>query len=46
MNIHLFLDRPDGGEEQGDHLQEESDGSSSTPLRGSSWYDGEAGNVF
>ena len=38
-------DRPDRGEEQG-NLQGDSDGSSSTPLRDSSWYDGEAWNDF
>ena len=36
-------DRPDRGEEQG-NLQGESDGSSSTPLRDSSWYGGDARN--
>ena len=41
----LIRDRPDRGEDQG-NLQGESDGSSSTPLRDSSWYDGEAGNDF
>ena len=41
----LIRDSPDRGEEQG-NLQGESDGSSSTPLRDSSWYDGEAGNDF
>ena len=41
----LIRDRSDRGEEQGD-LQGESDGSSSTPLRDSAWYDGEARNDF
>ena len=41
----LIRDNPDRGEEQG-NLQGESDGSSSTPLRDSSWYDGEARNDF
>ena len=41
----LIRDRPDRREEKG-NLQGESDGSSSTPLRDSSWYDGEAGNDF
>ena len=41
----LILDSPDRGEEQY-HLQGESDGSSSIPLRDSSWYDGEARNDF
>ena len=41
----LIRDRPDRGEEQG-NLQGESDGSSSTPLRDSSWYDGDAWNDF
>ena len=36
----LIRDRPDRGEEQG-NLQGESDGSSSLPLRDSSWYDGD-----
>ena len=40
----LIQDRPDRGEEQG-NLQGESDGSSSNPLRDSSWSD-EAGNDF
>ena len=39
----LIRDRPDRGEEQG-NLRGESDGSSSTPFRDSSWYDGEAWN--
>ena len=43
--LTLIRDRPDRGEEQGS-LQGESDGSSSTPLRDSSWYDGEARNDF
>ena len=38
-------DRPIRGEEQG-NLGGESDGSSSTPLRDSSWYDREAGTDF
>ena len=37
----LIWDTPDRGEEQ-DNLWVESDGSSSTPLRDSSWYGGEA----
>ena len=37
----LIQDRPDRGEEQG-NLPGESDGSSPTPLRDSSWYDGDA----
>ena len=41
----LIRDRPDRGEEQG-NLQGESDGSSSTPHRDSSWYDGDARNGF
>ena len=41
----LIRDNPDRGEEE-DNLQGESDGSSSTPLRDSSWYDGEARNDF
>ena len=41
----LIRDPPDRGEEQG-NLQGESDGSSSKPLRDSSWYDGEARNDF
>ena len=41
----LMLDRPGRGQEQG-NLQGESDESSSTPLRDSSWYDGEARNDF
>ena len=41
----LIRDRPDRGEEQG-NLQGESDGSFSTPLQDSSWYDGEARNDF
>ena len=41
----LIRDRPDRGEEQG-NLQEESDGSSSTPLQDTSWYDGDARNDF
>ena len=41
----LIRDRPDRGEEQG-NLQGESDGSSSTPLRDSSWYDEEAKSDF
>ena len=41
----FIRDRPDRGEEQG-NLQGQSDGSSSTPLRDSSWYDGEARNDF
>ena len=41
----LVRDRPDRGEEQG-NLRGESDGSSSTPLRDSSWCDGEAWNDF
>ena len=41
----LIPDRPDRGKEQRNH-QGESDGSSSTPLRDSSWYDGEARNDF
>ena len=41
----LIRDRPDRGEEQG-NLLGESDGSSSTPLRGSPWFDGEARNDF
>ena len=41
----LIRDRRDRGEEQG-NLQGDSDGSSSTPLRASSWYDGEACNDF
>ena len=39
----MIRDRPDRGEEQG-NLLGESDGSSSTPFRDSSWYDGEARN--
>ena len=38
-------DSPDRGEEQG-NLQGESDGSSSTLLRDSSWYDGKGRNDF
>ena len=38
----LIRDSLDRGEEQ-DHLLGESDGSSSTPLRDSSWHDGETG---
>ena len=41
----LIRDRPDRGEELG-NLQRESDGSSSTPLRDSSLYDGEAKSDF
>ena len=41
----LIRDRRDRGEEQG-NLQGDSDGSSSTPLQDSSWYDGEARNDF
>ena len=41
----LIRGRPERGEEQG-NLQRESDGSSSTPIRDSSWYDGDAGIVF
>ena len=41
----LIRDRTDRGEEQG-NLQGESDESSSTPLRDSLWYDGEARNDF
>ena len=41
----LIQDRTERGEEQG-NLQGESDGSSSTPLRDSSWYDGEARDDF
>ena len=41
----LIRDRPERGEEQG-ILRGESDGSSSTQLRDSSWYDGEARNDF
>ena len=41
----LIRDRPDRGEEQV-NLQGESDGSSSSPLRDSSWYDSEARNDF
>ena len=41
----LIQDIPDRGEEQ-DNLRGESDGSSSTPLQDSSWYDGEARNDF
>ena len=41
----LIRDRPNRGEEQG-NLQGDSDGSSSTPLQDSSWYDGEARNDF
>ena len=41
----LIRDRPDRGKEQG-NLRGESDGSSSTPLRDSSWFDGEARNDF
>ena len=41
----LIRDRPDRGEEQG-NLRGESDGSSSTPLRDSSWYDGDAKSDF
>ena len=37
------VDRTDRGEEQG-NLQGESDGSSSTPIRHLSWYDGDARN--
>ena len=39
----LIRDRPDRGEEQ-ENLLGESDGSSSSPLRDSSWYDGDARN--
>ena len=41
----LIQDSPDRGEEQ-DNLRGESEGSSSTPRRDSSWYDGEAGHDF
>ena len=41
----LIQERPDRGREQG-NLQGQSDGSSSTPLQNSSWYDGEARNDF
>ena len=41
----LIRDRPDRGEEQG-NLQGEADGSSTTPLRDSSWFDGETRNDF
>ena len=41
----LIRDRPERWEAQG-NLQGESDGSSSTPLQDSSWYDGEARNDF
>ena len=41
----LIRDRPDRGEAQG-NLQGESDGSTSTPLWDSSWYDGDSGNDF
>ena len=41
----LIWDRPDREEEQG-NLRRESYGSSSIPLRDSSWYDGEAMNDF
>ena len=41
----LIRDRPDRGGEQG-NLPGESDGSSSTPQRDSSWYDGDARNDF
>ena len=41
----LIRDPPDRGEEQSNH-QGESDGSSSTPLQDTSWYDGEARNDF
>ena len=41
----LIQDRPDRGEEQG-NLRGDSDGSSSTQLRDSSWYDGDARNDF
>ena len=41
----LFRDRPDRGEQEG-MLQGESDGSSSTPHRDSSWYDGDARHDF
>ena len=41
----LIWDHTDQEEEQG-NLQGESDGSSSTPQRDSSWYDGDAGNDF
>ena len=41
----LIRDSPDRGEEQ-DNPRGESDGSSPTPLRDSSLYDGEAGNDF
>ena len=41
----LIRDRTDRGEEQG-NVQGESDGSSSSPLQDSSWYDGEARNDF
>ena len=41
----LIRDRPDRAEEQG-NLRGESDGSSSTLLQDSSWYDGEARSDF
>ena len=41
----VIRDRPDRGEQQGS-LRGESDGSFSTPLRDSSWYDGEARSDF
>ena len=41
----LILDRPDPREEHG-NLPGESDGSSSTPLRDSSWCNGDARNDF
>ena len=41
----LIRDSPDRGEEQ-DNLRGESEGSSSTSRQDSSWYDGEAKNVF
>ena len=40
----LIGDRPDRGEEQY-NLRGESEGSSLTPLRDSSWYDGDAGMI-
>ena len=46
MRTSTFIrDRPDRGEERG-NLQGESDASSSTPFQDSSWYDGEAKDVF
>ena len=41
----LIRDRPDRGEEQ-NNLRGESEGSPSTPLEDSSWYDGDARNDF